>query len=186
MGLPKNLTDKVERILAVQELVEQGKKPYAISKELGIEIEGVYRNIKYAEELAVVNLTSKEISEKRRELYLEAYDMASKAKKAFESALEEGQSIAAKRYFDAWLDATKLRSKLYGTIIENPNQYIQINLEQNKEAENDVPSILSKEVRKELSEKIKQEHEAKMRKTYEMDRDQRGEFSLCGTTTASG
>lgn len=78
---------------------------------------------------------------------------------------EDRSSLDIKRYFDSWLAALQMRAKLFGVMIEKPEQYIQINnlqSEYNPMAEIHIPG----EVRRKLSEAMKEAHESKVLQEY--------------------
>ena len=76
--------EKVKRLYAIDELNEEGKTDHEIAGELGLPITTIKRNQKYLEELKRADLTDKEISEKRAELYLKYLEAETEAKKLFD------------------------------------------------------------------------------------------------------
>ena len=80
--------DRLKRMVQVRDLVETGLSDSKIALKLGMELTSVKRTIIYIKELAKAELTSKEISAKRAELYLETSDAASEARKLFDKFKE--------------------------------------------------------------------------------------------------
>ena len=66
--------DKFKRLHNIKEAIEEGKSDTEIAKDLGMSLRAVQRNKTYLKDLAVADLTNKEISAKREELYLELLD----------------------------------------------------------------------------------------------------------------
>jgi len=76
--------ERLQKMCQVRDLVESGLTDTAIAKKIGVEPKSVQRMKKYLDELARTDLTSKEISKKRAELYLEITEAAVEAKKLFD------------------------------------------------------------------------------------------------------
>ncbi len=85
-----NLTqvERLKKMVQVRDLVDAGLSDTAIAEKVGIERLSVKRMKKYIEELALAELTSKEISKKRAELYIEITEAAIDAKKLFDKLKE--------------------------------------------------------------------------------------------------
>ena len=79
-----NTTERLQRLYAMRSMVDDGKSNKEICDELGMSLPTVIRSRKYLEELSVADLTSKEIGEKRQELYLELCEATLEAKTLFE------------------------------------------------------------------------------------------------------
>ena len=112
LGLTK--ADRFRRLSEIRNLLEDGKTAHEISKELGLPILTVKRNIKYLDELAIAEISPQELANKRSELYIELVEAASEAKSLFDKYKEDGQSLEVKRFFDMWLDTIKIRASIYG------------------------------------------------------------------------
>jgi len=158
--------ERMHRLIQMKDMVEDGLEPSEMATKLGCDINTVKRNLKFLDDLKIADLTGKEIAEKRQEIYLELMEASSKAKKKFEEAMEEDRSsLDIKRYFDSWLVALQMRAKLFGVMIEKPEQYIQINnMQSDYNPIYDVP--IPGEVRRKLSEALKDAHESRMAQGY--------------------
>jgi len=75
--------DKFKRLHNIKEAIEEGKSDTEIAKDLGMSLRAVQRNKTYLKDLAVADLTNKEISAKREELYLELLDATGEIRELF-------------------------------------------------------------------------------------------------------
>jgi hypothetical protein len=162
--------ERMHRLIQMKDMVEDGLEPSEMATKLGCDINTVKRNMKFLDDLKIAELTGKEIAEKRQEIYLELMEASSQAKKKFEEAMNEDKSsLDIKRYFDSWLAALQMRAKLFGVIIEKPEQYIQINnLQGDYNPIHEIP--IPGEIRRKLSEALKESHESKMIQDYNEER----------------
>lgn len=149
-----NIVDRFKRLKAIQELIDQGKNEKEIGVELGLDVRSVRKNIKYIKDLELAEITSKEIGEKRSELYLELIEAADEAKQMFEDY--KSKPKVARGYFISWMDTVKLRMQLYGldNIKQDPT-LIQINSMTHE------PDMVDIKVGKKLADMIKKNHEQK-------------------------
>lgn len=124
-----NITQKerMQRMLQVKELMEEGMSESKIAAELGMTLPTVKRNIVYLEQLLNADLTPHEISSKRGELYMELMEATAEAKALFDDYKVNKDPIHAKYMFSAWLDAIELRAKLYGLTQTKIDVNTQIN-----------------------------------------------------------
>jgi predicted transcriptional regulator len=124
-----NITQKerMERMLKVKELMEDGLTPSQIATELGMTLPTVKRNAVYLEQLQQADLTAQEMSERRGELYLELMEATAEAKALFDDYKVNGEPIHAKYMFAAWMDSIELRAKLYGLTQTKIDVNTQIN-----------------------------------------------------------
>lgn len=76
--------DKFRRLHAMRDLIEEGKTDMEIVRELGMSLRSVQRNKRYLKDLAVADLTNKEISEKRQELYIELIEATEEIRNLFD------------------------------------------------------------------------------------------------------
>jgi hypothetical protein len=160
--------ERMHRLIKMKDLVDEGiTEPAQIAARLGCELNTVKRNMKFLDDLRVADLTAREIADKRQEIYLELMEASTKAKERFEEAIaSEKSSLDIKRYFDAWLSALQMRAKLFGVIIDRPEQYVQINNIQNNNIDPSLEVSIPSDVRKKLTDAIKKSHEAKVLETY--------------------
>lgn len=146
-----NITQKerMERMLKVQELMEDGKSENQIAEELGMTLPTVKRNIVYLEQLHNADLTPEEMSARRSELYLELLEATAEARAMFDDLKVNGQPIHAKYFFNAWMEAIELRAKLYGLTQTKIDVNTQINTlnEYNRTADK-LPSVQAEAVKK--------------------------------------
>jgi len=77
-------TEKVRRLHAISELINEEKTDHEIATKLGLPITTVKRNILWLEELRKADITPKETAEKRSEIYLGLIDAVAEAKKLFD------------------------------------------------------------------------------------------------------
>uniref|UniRef100_A0A6H1ZSU6 Uncharacterized protein n=1 Tax=viral metagenome TaxID=1070528 RepID=A0A6H1ZSU6_9ZZZZ len=125
-----SLVERYQRLHQIKDLLDEGKEPQDIANELEIPVITVKRNIKYLSELNISDLTPEKIGAKRAEIELELIGAAEEAKKLFDDAKLEIDSITTRRFFVSWLEAIKLRMQLYGLDnykIENLTQINQFN-----------------------------------------------------------
>lgn len=76
--------DKLKRLHHIKEAIDEGKTDIQIAEELGISLRSIQRNRKYLKDLAVADLTNKEIAEKREELYLELLEATTEIRGLFD------------------------------------------------------------------------------------------------------
>ncbi len=167
-GLGLTKADRFRRLSEIRNLLEDGKTPHEISKELGLPILTVQRNIKYLDELAIAEISPEELANKRSELYLELIEAASEAKSLFDRHKIDGNSLEIKRYFDMWLETIKTRASIYGldsfkadniinfnTLVNNPQTIIDDKIDAN--------------IANSLTKALKESHERKIREQYEAE-----------------
>ena len=77
-------TDKLKRLHKVKELVDEEKTDTEIASALGMSLRAVQRNRSYLKDLAIADLTNKEIAQKREELYLELLEATEEVKVMFD------------------------------------------------------------------------------------------------------
>lgn len=167
---PINTLERHKRLVEIRDLSEQGKTDSEISKILALPLVTVRRNLKYLDDLCVAELTSREVAEKRSEIYLELIDATSEAKKLFEKYRDNEKSTSAdiKRFFSAWLEAIDARAKLYGLGSMKVDNIVNVNTQYNTY---DAPEDkLPHDVESKISELIKKSHEQKVQTTYEASR----------------
>ena len=158
--------DRFNRLFNIKALVEEGKTDNQISEELGMSIPAVKRSMKYLEDLAVADLTSREVGEKRGEIYVELVEATDEAKKLFEYYRDNNDSVAAKRFFSSWLESIQLRMKLYGLDSLKVEAYTQIN-QLNQYA--DIPDKIDMVAGARLADMIKRKHEQKLKEQILLD-----------------
>lgn len=124
-----NITQKerMERMLKVKDLVEEGLSDSDIANQLGMTLPTVKRNIVYLEQLSRADLSTEEIASKRGELYMELMEATAEAKALFDDYKENKDPIHVKYMFNAWLEAIELRAKLYGLTQTKIDVNTQIN-----------------------------------------------------------
>jgi len=122
--------ERVRRLNSIKELLDKETAPDEIAKELGMTRRAVDRNIKYLSELNVSDLTTDQIAEKRRELYVELLEAAAEAKELFDKYKEVDRPVDAKRFFAAWMDTILMRQKLYGLDSIKMDNLTQVNVNQ--------------------------------------------------------
>ena len=157
--------DRFNRLFQIKALVDEGKTDNQISEELGMSLPSVKRNIKYLDDLAVADLTSKEVGEKRGEIYVELVEATEEAKKLFEKYREENDSVAAKRFFSSWLESIQLRMKLYGLDSLKVESYTQIN---QLNQYSDISDKIDMEAGVRLADMIKRKHEQKLKEQIQI------------------
>jgi len=122
--------ERVRRLNSIKELLDKETAPDEIAKELGMTRRAVDRNIKYLSELNVSDLTTDQIAEKRRELYVELLEAAAEAKELFDKYKVDDRPVDAKRFFAAWMDTILMRQKLYGLDSIKMDNLTQVNVNQ--------------------------------------------------------
>ena len=152
--------DRFNRLFQIKAFVEEGKTENQIAEELGMSLPSVKRNIKYLDDLAVADLTSKEVGEKREEFYIELVEATEEAKKLFEKYRDDNDSVAAKRFFSSWLESIQLRMKMYGLDSLKVESYTQIN---QLNQYSDIPDKIDMEAGIRLADMIKRKHEQKLK-----------------------
>ena len=165
MGGPSNVTtvDKVRRLEKIQELVEEGKTQKKIAEITGIPLVTVQRNVKYLENLRTSDLTTKEIAEKRSELYIELLDATKEAKELFDKYKTAEDALNTRRFFSAWLEAINARAKLYGLDNIKTDSIIQINQQNNYVQEETVDAATGEKI----ANALKSAHERSVRSRLE-------------------
>lgn len=165
--LPAGNISSVERFKRLHEIknyAEDGKTDNEIAKLTGISIMAVKRNKKYLEELSVADLTSKEIGEKRSEIYLELVEATDEAKLMFEKYKLSNEPAHAKKFFSGWLEALQMRARLFGLDSIKAESYLQINQQFNTPV---VPDKVDFAVGERIAKLLKDSHENKVRQTYD-------------------
>jgi len=155
-----NLTteERFRRLHEIRELVEEGLTDYEISEKTGIALASIKRNKKYLEDLAVADLTSKEISEKRGELYMELLEATLEAKKMFEKYRDAGKATFAKSFFSSWIEALDMRAKLYGLNNIKMDSFTQINTVNYQHEPDKIDYVAGEK----LADMLKKSHERKL------------------------
>jgi len=183
--------DKFKRLYHIKEAIDEGKTDIDIAKELGMSLRAVQRNKSYLKDLAIADLTNKEISAKREELYLELLEATGEIRVLFDFYKEpkicpicKGEKVIiinekttpctlchskggihfpkeARRFYDAWLEAVELRAKLYGLDTMKVDSLIQVN---QFTQYNSVSDVIDVESGKALADMIKDKHESKLKK----------------------
>lgn len=148
--------ERLQRMHSIKELLADNKSDSEIAQELGMSLDTVKRNKKWLEDVAVADLTSKEIGEKRAELYLELLEAAAEAQALFEK--HKDSSKTANTWMLRWIDTIKLRSELYGLNNIKVGALVQIN-NQNPPRE---PEKVSAEEGEKISNAIKNRHFRKL------------------------
>ena len=158
--------DRFRRLQSMKELVEDGKSNKEISDELGMSLPTVMRSRKYLDDLAVADLTSKEIGDKRQELYLELSEATSEAKALFEKYRDgkESTSNDIKKFFSSWLEAIQAKAKLYGLDSMKVDSLIQVNTQNNYKV---VPDTISTRIQEKIAKSLIDGHEEKLRAKHE-------------------
>lgn len=157
--------DRFKRLQAIRDLKEEGKSDQEIADEIGMSLVAVKRNVKYLDDLAVSDLTSKEIAAKRQELFLELSEATNEAKALFEKYRDNTSSSSTdiKRWFMAWLESIEAKAKLYGLDNLKVDNLIQVNTQNNYEV---VKDSLPAGVKEKIARTLITEHEAKLREKY--------------------
>lgn len=154
--------ERFQRLHEIKKLVEDGKTDHEIAEGIGMSLTAVKRNKKYLEDLAVADLTSEEIGEKRSELYLELTQAADEAQTLFERYRDEDKSGKANTWMIRWLDTIELRSKLYGLDNIKTGPLVQVNnLTQIQE-----PERISSEVADRIAKGLKDAHDRRLKSEY--------------------
>lgn len=152
--------EKTQRLVKIKELLEDGKTSNDIVKELGMTKRAVDRNIKVLENLSVSDLTTEQIAEKRKELYVELLEAAAEAREQFDKYKNIlGSAVDAKRFFSAWLDTITARQKLYGLDSIKMESLTQVNINQYTQP---VDKVSSKAAER-ISKLLKDSHEQKIK-----------------------
>ena len=161
-----NTTERMQRLCAMRSMVDDGKSNKEICDELGMSLPTVIRSRKYLDDLAVADLTSKEIGEKRQELYLELSEATSEAKALFEKYRDNVESTSndIKKFFSSWLEAIQAKAKLYGLDSMKVDSLVQVNTQNNYKV---VPDSLPTDVQEKIAKSLISGHEAKLRAKYE-------------------
>lgn len=150
-----SISDKITRLLKIQELREDGWSETEIAKELGVSISTISKNVKDLAKIAVADLAPEEKGKKRSELYLELVEAASKVKALFNDNSAE-KPLVARAYFKSWLETIELRMKLFGLDSPKTGAMVQVNQFSNSEALKDtLPSTVSTKI----ADIIKKHHE---------------------------
>jgi len=159
--------DRFKRLHAIKAGIDEGKSDNAIADELGMSLAAVKKNKKYLKDLAVSDLTSEEISEKRQEIYLELLEMTDEVKTLLEDWKgREGSSAAdIRRWIVSWLEIVQLKAKLLG--LDNVKKdtlsaYAQIN--QLNQYTN--PGKIDRKAGEKLAAMLKSQHERKVKDKY--------------------
>jgi len=162
---PGDLTtvDKVKRLEKIKELVEEGKTQKQIAEITGIPQITVHRNVKYLENLKVSDLTTKEIAEKRSELYVELLEATLEAKDLFLKYKRQEDALNTRRFWTAWVEAINARAKLYGLDNIKTDNLIQINQQNNYLQEEKVDAATGEKI----ANALKAAHETKVRAKLE-------------------
>jgi len=183
--------DKFKRLYHIKEAIDEGKSDIQIAEELGMSLRAVQRNKSYLKDLAVADLTNKEISAKREELYLELLEATGEIRELFNFYKDpkicpicNGEKVItisekmipcelcnkkgfihspkeARRFYDAWLEAVELRAKLYGLDTMKVDSLVQLN---QFNQYNSIPDVIDTESGKALASMIKDGHESKLKK----------------------
>ena len=149
------LVERYQRLQEINELLEEGKEPQEIATELEIPLNTVKRNIKYLAELSVSDLTPEKIGVKRAELELELLNAATEAKKLFDLAKLQEDSMSTRRFFTSWLETIKMRMQLYSLDSNRVESLTQINqFNQYRE-----PDKLASSVKEKIANAIIEDHE---------------------------
>lgn len=153
--------DRFKRLHEIRRLIEEGKTDNDIAKEIGMSLSAVQRNKQYLKDLAIADLTSEEVGEKRAELYLELLEASTEAQKLFEETKEK-KPKSANTWMLRWLDTIKLRITLYGLDSVKVGSLVQVNnLTQFKE-----PERISSELADKISKEIKEVHSRRLKDEY--------------------
>ncbi len=154
--------ERFQRLHKIKELVDAGKSQSEISTELGIPLKTIQRNVKYLDDLNVADLTSKEVAEKRSELYLELIEATEEAKDMFIRYKDNDNPIAARKFFMSWLEAIEMRAKLYGLDSIKVGSLTQINNQFNSPA----PDVVDIDTGRKIAKMIIDKHESKLRDEF--------------------
>ena len=183
--------DKFKRLHVIKEAIDEGKTDIQIAEEYGMSLRTVQRNRIYLKDLAIADLTNKEISSKREELYLELLEATGEIRGLFDfyktpqiCPICKGNRVItvdeksnpctlchskgvihfpkeARRFYDAWLEAVELRAKLYGLDTIKVDSLVQLNQFNQYSS---IPDIIDAESGKTLADMIKVRHESKLKK----------------------
>ena len=159
--------DRLRRLQDIREMVDQGKGAYEISKETGMTIQTVQRNIKYLDELSTCDLTASQISSKRGEIYMEALEASREAREMFEKH-KEVKPLIARTWFISWLDSLKVRMTLFGLDSVKVGAFTQINQQYNAFE----PEKIDVTAGNKLADMLKRSHEDKLVKKVESEKVQ--------------
>lgn len=153
--------DRILRLKEIKKLKDEGKSNNDISKELGISIATVQRNVKHLKEVSVADLSPEEISSKRAELDLDLQEIQEKAREQFElysaknkKDIENAKPTVARAFMISWQSAIEMRAKLFGLDNVKQDALVQFNQQNNIQ----VPDKVSAGTAKKLADAIKQEH----------------------------
>ena len=178
--------------------MDEGLSDSKIAQKLGMEITSVKRAIIYVNELAAAELSTKEIAAKRADLYMELTEAAIEARKLFNKFKEfipckmcngtgslERKGIIksctyckgmggyikagdAKKFFDAWMDSTDRRMKLYG-LDNNKGGDLVFNQQINNQYV--PPDKVDFSTGDKIAKAMKSSHETRIQDKYEKDRE---------------
>lgn len=158
-----NTVERVMRLQEIKKLKDEGLSNNKISKELGISIATVQRNVKHLDEISVADLTPEDISKKRAELDLDLQEIQEKAKEQFEiyaaksnkpEDVEKAKPSVARSFMTTWQSAIEMRAKLFGLDNVKTDPLVQFNQQNNYQ----VPDKVSAGAAKKIADAIKQEH----------------------------
>uniref|UniRef100_A0A6H1ZLR9 Putative DNA binding, helix-turn-helix domain containing protein n=1 Tax=viral metagenome TaxID=1070528 RepID=A0A6H1ZLR9_9ZZZZ len=155
-----NTLERFKRLHEIRDLIEEGKSDQDIAETLGMSLQTIRRNKKYLDDLSVADLTAKEISEKRGELYLELIEAAKEAQDAYHEYRTLEKPTAAKMFFSSWIQTIELRAKLFGLDSMKLENFTQINTQVNL-AE---PEKIDIESGRKLADMLKKAHEASLKR----------------------
>ena len=158
--------EKFQRLHTIKGFLEEGKKAKDIAEETGLSLTVVRKNINYLEQLNVADLTSKEVAEKRSELYIELLEAATKAKELFNKHKDSEKVVNANYAFNSWMKTIELRAKLYG-LDAIKSEGVVINQQFNQKGAVAIEDKISSDAGERLAKIIKREHESKVQSKYE-------------------
>lgn len=191
--------ERIKKMTQIRDLADQGLSNTAIAEKVGMEIQSIKRMKIYIDELAISELSSKEISNKRAELYIEVTEAAIEARSLFDKFKEwikcgvckgkgeiriKGGTRAcpqckglggyirtgeAKKFFDAWMDSIDRRMRLYG--LDNIKGGDIILNQQVNANQYMPPDKINVSTAAKISDILKGNHEATIQDKYESTRD---------------
>jgi predicted transcriptional regulator len=154
------IADKIQRLLKIQELREDGYTESEIAKELGVSLNTISNNIRDLSKIALADISPEEKGKKRSELYLELMEAAAKVKILFDTNSSD-KPLVARAYFKSWLETIELRMKLFGLDSPKAGAVVQVNQFAGGEV---VKDTLPSNVGSKIADILKRHHEDSVNK----------------------
>lgn len=139
------MVDRTRRLIDVNRLVLEGVSTKDIAKKLDINLQTAQKFVKYLDKLAVSELSSEEVGQRRSEIDLEYIEAIEEAKKLFfrykdpeigedGTIIRDAKPSIAEKFLERWTTILQQRAKLYGldNIKIEHTQFNQFNTQQNK------------------------------------------------------